>query len=234
MSDTEKVEALVHLAGTVAHELNNIFTAVTGNLSLLDTEFEDKSHNASVISDVIRTANRGIELSQKLQAFAGRQKLHRTRFDLNRSVAAVITDLKRSVLRNVDIELALQPASCFVAADEEKLHQVLEELARNAAAAMDHRGWMVVRTAHAILSAGQVGTLPPGSYVMLSLRDSGRGMSPDVMRRAMDPLFSTWSGHQGWGLAKCAGLVRQCGGEITLTSTKGRGTAAALYLPRAA
>src|SRR3954462_285408 len=146
MSDTEKVEALVHLAGTVAHELNNIFTAVTGNLSLLHEDSEDKSHNAGVISDVIRTANRGIELSQQLQAFAGRQKLNRTRFDLNHSVAAVITGLKRSVLRNVDIDLALLPSSCFVAADEDKLHQVVEELARNAAAAMNHRGWMVVRT----------------------------------------------------------------------------------------
>jgi signal transduction histidine kinase len=234
MSDTEKVEALVHLAGTVAHELNNIFTAVTGNLSLLHEDIENKSHNASVISDVIRTANRGIELSQQLQAFAGRQKLNRTRFDLNHSVAAVITGLKRSVLRNIDIDLALLPSSCFVAADEDKLHQVVEELACNAAAAMDHRGWMVVRTTHTNLSAGQVERLPAGPYVMLSLRDSGRGMTPDVMRRAMDPLFSTLSGHQGWGLAKCAGLVRQCGGEITLSSTKGQGTDAALYLPRTA
>jgi signal transduction histidine kinase len=234
MSDLEKVEALVHLAGTVAHELNNIFTAVTGNLSLLEPGFEDEGHNASVISDVIRTANRGIELSQKLQAFAGRQKLNRTRFDLNHTVATVITDLKRSVLHNVDIDLALLPMSCFVAADEEKLHQALEELARNAAAAMDHRGWMVIKTAQVTLSAGQIGNLPPGSYVMLSLRDSGRGMSPDIMRRAMDPLFSTWSGHQGWGLAKCAGLLRQCNGDITLTSTRGQGTAAQLYLPKCA
>jgi signal transduction histidine kinase len=234
MSDPEKVDALVHLAGTVAHELNNIFTAVTGNLSLLEMGFEDAGHNASVIHDVIRTANRGIELSQKLQAFAGRQRLNRTRFDLNHSVAAVITDLKRSVLCNIDIDLALLPASCFVAADEEKFHYVLEELARNAAAAMDKRGWIIVTTSHAALSAGQVGRLAPGSYVKLSLRDSGRGMSPDVMRRAMDPLFSTWNGHQGWGLAKCAGFLRQCGGDLTLTSTRGQGTAAELYLPKSA
>jgi signal transduction histidine kinase len=234
MPDTEKVDALVHLAGTVAHELNNIFTAVTGNLSLLEAGFEDEGHNASVISDVIRTANRGIELSQRLQAFAGRQKLNRTRFDLNHSVASVITDLKRSVLRNIDIDLALLPASCFVAADQEKLHHVLEELAKNAAAAMDHRGWIIVRTSQVTLMDGQIGRLPRGTYVKLSLRDSGRGMSPDVVRRAMDPLFSTWSGHQGWGLAKCAGFVRQCGGEITLNSVKGQGTAAEVYLPRSA
>ena len=109
MSELEEIDPLVRLAGTVAHELNNIFTAVTGNLSLLESGAQGA--NAGVISDVLRTANRGIELSQKLQAFAGRQKLNRTLFDLNQSVATVITGLKRSVLRNVDIDLALLPAA---------------------------------------------------------------------------------------------------------------------------
>jgi len=230
MSELEEIDPLVRLAGTVAHELNNIFTAVTGNLSLLESGAQGA--NAGVISDVLRTANRGIELSQKLQAFAGRQKLNRTLFDLNQSVATVITGLKRSVLRNVDIDLALLPAACFVMADEEKFHQVLEELASNAAAAMNHRGWIIVRTEHAALSSREVGKLPDGQYVKLTLRDSGSGMSQDVMRRALDPLFSTRPGHQGWGLARCAGFLRQCGGEITLTSTKGQGTAAAIYLPK--
>src|SRR5579859_6175398 len=118
MSDLEKDEALVQLAGSVAHELNNIFTAVTGNLSLLEASLDDDRQKASLVSDVIRTANRGIELSQKLQAFAGRQKLNRTRFDMNQSVASVIAGLKRSILRNIDVELVLLPASCVVAADE--------------------------------------------------------------------------------------------------------------------
>jgi signal transduction histidine kinase len=232
MSDPEKVDALVHLAGTVAHELNNIFTAVTGNLSLLERGFE--SRDASVISDVIRTANRGIELSQKLQAFAGRQKLNRTRFDINRSVTAVIARLKRSILQNIDIELALLPEICCVTTDEEQLHHVLEELAKNAAAAMDHKGWIIISTSHVILPPGQIGRLPAGSYVKLSLKDSGRGMTPEITRRAMDPLFSTKNGHQGWGLAKCAGFVRQCGGDVRLSSTKGQGAAVELYLPKTA
>jgi signal transduction histidine kinase len=232
MPDLEETDPLVHLAGTVAHELNNIFTAVTGNLSLLESGGVQEGSNAGVISDVLRTANRGIELSQKLQAFAGRQKLNRTLFDLNRVVATVITGLKRSVLRNVDIDLALWPTACVVAADEEKFQHVLEELASNAAAAMNHRGWITVRTERATLSAREVGKLPEGPYVKLTLRDSGSGMSPDVMRRALDPLFSTRPGHQGWGLARCAGFLRQCGGDIVLTSTKGQGTAAAVYLPK--
>jgi signal transduction histidine kinase len=82
------------------------------------------------------------------------------------------------------------------------------------------------------LSNREVSKLPEGQYVKLTVRDSGSGMSPEVMRRALDPLFTTRPGHQGWGLARCAGFLRQCGGDIALTSTKGQGTAAAIYLPK--
>jgi signal transduction histidine kinase len=232
MSDSEKVDALVQLAGTVAHELNNIFTAVTGNMSLLEANLDKKDQNASLVSDVIRTANRGIELSQKLQTFAGRQKLNLGPFDLNRSVATVIGDLKHSLLRDIDVELALAPASYVVTADEEKFQHVVEELIKNAVTAMNHRGWIIIGSSEQVLQAGQVGRLPTGNYVKLSVRDSGSGMSPDVVRRALDPLFSTRSGHQGWGLAKSAGFVRQCKGEIVLSSIKGQGSAVEIYLPR--
>ena len=232
MSDTEKEEALVQLAGNVAHELNNIFTAVAGNLSLLEASLDNDRQKASLVGDVIRTAKRGIELSQKLQAFAGRQKLNRTRFDINQSVASVIADLKRNTLRNVDVELVLLPASCVVAADEEKFQHAVEELMKNATTAMNHRGWIIVTTNQLRLQESQVGRLPAGDYIRLSVRDSGGGMSPSVMRRALDPLFSTRTGHQGWGLARCAGFVRQCGGEIALSSVEGQGTCAEIYFPR--
>src|SRR5579863_206321 len=232
MPDTEKEEALVQLAGSVAHELNNIFTAVAGNLSLLEANLDEGSQNASLVGDVLRTAHRGIELSQKLQAFAGRQKLNRSHFDLNHSVAEVTVRLKPTTLRDIEVELALLPASCLIAAHPEKFQQAVVELIENAAIAMDYRGWIIITTCQLVLKSGQIGRLPAGHYVRLSVRDSGAGMSPDVVRRALDPVFSTRNGHQGWGLAKCAGFVRQCGGEITLSSVEGRGTAAEIYFPR--
>ena len=228
------MDALVHLAGSVAHELNNIFTAVTGNLSLLEDSFDNSGPNAGLVSDVMRTANRGIELSQQLQAFAGRQKMQRSRFDLNQAVSSAVTALKRDVLRHIDVQLTLEPRSCIVAADEEKIHNVVEELAKNAAAAMNLRGGMTGATSHVTIAQGQVGRLSSGSYIKLCVRDSGQGMSPDVMRRALDPLFSTKGGHRGWGLARCAGILRQCGGDIVLSSTRGQGTAAEIYLPQSA
>ena len=94
--------------------------------------------------------------------------------------------------------------------------------------------WMTVTTGVVAIGQGQVGRLAPGAYIRLCMRDSGHGMSPDVMRRALDPLFSTKGGHRGWGLARCAGILRQCGGDIVLSSTRGQGTAAEIYLPQSA
>jgi len=231
MQDDEEVDALMQLAATMAHELNNIFTAVSGNLSLLEDSFEHQSMNAKVIGDVIQTARRGIELSQTLQAFAGRQRLNRTQFDLNRVVASTFADLKRSLLQRIDVELGLTQSDCVVATDEEKFAHVLEELARNAAAAMDNRGRLVVATTSTVLKERQAGRLPPGNYVRLSVKDTGRGMQPDVAKRALDPLFSTKGGHHGWGLARCAGFIRQSGGDILLTSLPGKGTIVDVFLP---
>ena len=128
MPDREKVDALVQLAGTVAHELNNIFTAVAGNMSLLEANLNKQDQNAGLVNDIIRTTNRGIELSQKLQSFAGHQKLNVTSFDLNRSVVTVIGLLKRSLLRGIDVDFALEPSRCMVATDEEKFQNLVEEL----------------------------------------------------------------------------------------------------------
>lgn len=232
MPDKEKVDALVQLAGTVAHELNNIFTAVAGNMSLLEASLDKQDRNAALVSDIIRTTNRGIELSQKLQSFAGHQKLKITSFDLNRSVVTVVGLLKRSLLSGIDVEFALEPMRCMVAADEEKFHNVVEELVKNAVTAMDHRGSIAICTSHEVLRDNQIRRLPAGNYIRFSVHDTGSGMSPDVMRRALDPLFSTRKGHQGWGLAKSSGFVRQCKGEIVLSSIKGKGSAVEIYLPQ--
>jgi signal transduction histidine kinase len=231
MSDSDKVEALVQLAGSVAHELNNIFTAVHGNLSLLEAHLDEKSDQAKVVGDVMRTTKRGIELSEKLQAFAGRQPLRRSEFDLNRVAANIFGVLARGILRNVAIEFSLERESCMVCADEDKLSYVIEELACNAGRAMNHVGSIQVSTARVFLKDREMGRLPGGSYVKFSLRDSGRGMKPEIARRAFDPVFSTEPGSNGWGLAKCAGFIRQSGGDILLSTAPSQGTTMTFYLP---
>ena len=232
MSETEKVEALAELAGTVAHELNNIFTAVTGNLSLLEGSLPRGGEHARVVSDVMRTAFRGIALSETLQAFAGRQRLHLADFDLNPLVAATLYGLKRTVLRGIKLKLALHRSSCPVRADAEKLGRALEELARNAAIAMDSQGTLTITTERVTLAKHDVARLAAGPYVRLAMMDSGPGMQPDVLKRAMEPNFSTRAGRGGWGLAKCAGLIRQLAGEMRLSSASGQGSLVEIFLPQ--
>ena len=136
-NDNEKMIALVQLAGTVAHELNNIFTAVAGNLSLLDQEFSDEQ--SVTYRDILRAAQRGIDLTSKLQAFAGRQRLERRSIELNGVVSRTLAKL-RNTLDDIAVDITLAGAEFIVYADEQKLSDTVIELIKNARAAMSETG----------------------------------------------------------------------------------------------
>lgn len=224
LNESEKMDALVQLAGTVAHELNNIFTAVAGNLSLLDQDFSGEQ--SVTYQDIVRAAQRGIDLTSKLQAFAGRQRLDRRSIDLNAVVTRTLTRL-RHTLSGVELDVALGDSQFIVYADELKLSDTVIELIKNARTAMsDTGGRLTIRTQRL-----QRGNNHP--HVLLSITDNGAGMTPDVMARAAEPLFTTGPHgiKAGWGLSNCAGFVRQSGGTMTLTSEPGRGTTVELSLP---
>ena len=237
MPNSEKTNALAHLAGAVAHELNNIFTAVAGNLAFLEQAVDKQDPNAQLISDVVRTAHRGMALSEKLQAFAGRQPLHRARVDLNETVIRTVTHLKVSILAQIDVQLQLMRGCCVVMVDQAKLSRSFEELASNAAAAMDHRGTLTIASEIVMLKPHEIDLLPAGIYAKLTIRDRGKGMAPDIAARATEPFFTTKSARSaetGWGLSRVVGFVRQCGGTLVLASAPGLGTVVEIYLPKAA
>src|ERR1700710_81717 len=156
------MSALVELAGAVAHELNNIFTAVAGNLSLLEENDADRN---ACIGDVLRTAQRGIVLSSKLQAFAGRQPLRRQRLDVSRLAGLVVRDLPAAKLDNVHLHIALAREDCICFVDEEKLRASLEEILRNALAAMlPSGGRILVETSLHTATAQNAPAMRPGRY----------------------------------------------------------------------
>ena len=223
-SDNEKMTALVQLAGTVAHELNNIFTAVAGNLSLLDQEFSDEQ--SVTYRDILRAAQRGIDLTSKLQAFAGRQRLDRRSIELNGVVSRTLAKL-RNTLDDIAVDITLAGAEFIVYADEQKLSDTVIELIKNARAAMSETGGRLTVKTERIERGGN------HPYVLLSIADNGSGMTPDVMARATEPLFTTGPHgiKTGWGLSNCAGFVRQSGGTMTISSEPGRGTVVELALP---
>jgi two-component system NtrC family sensor kinase len=222
--ESEKMTALVQLAGTVAHELNNIFTAVAGNLSLLDQEFTGEQ--SVTYRDILRAAQRGIDLTSKLQAFAGRQRLNRRSIELNGVVSDTLAKL-RNTLAGVTIDIALADRDFIVYADEQKLSDTVVELIKNALAAMPETGGrLTIKT-----ERQERGNNHP--HVLLSITDNGAGMTPDVMARATEPLFTTGPHgiKAGWGLSNCAGFVHQSGGTLALASEPGRGTTVELSLP---
>jgi len=222
--ESEKMDALVHLAGTVAHELNNIFTAVAGNLSLLDQEFTGEQ--SVTYRDILRAAQRGIDLTSKLQAFAGRQRLDRRSIELNAVVSRTLSKL-RHTLAGTAIDIALADGEFVVFADEQKLSDTVVELIKNACAAMPETGGrLTIKTERQERGNGH-------PYVLLSIADNGAGMTPEVMARATEPLFTTGPDgiKSGWGLSNCAGFIRQSGGTLTLASEPGQGTIVELSLP---
>ena len=222
--ESEKMNALVQLAGTVAHELNNIFTAVAGNLSLLDQQFE--GDQSVTYRDILRAAQRGIDLTSKLQAFAGRQRLDRRKIDLNGVILRTLSKL-RHTLSGVTVNIALAEEEFIVYADEQKLSDTIVELIKNARAAMpDAGGILTVKTK-------RHQRCNPHPHVHLSVADNGIGMTPDVIARATEPLFTTGPHgiKTGWGLSNCAGFVRQSGGMMALASEVGRGTTVEISLP---
>lgn len=229
LSDSEKMTALVELAGAVAHELNNIFTAVTGNIALLEDELPPDTK--ARLGDVLRTAERGIALSSKLQAFAGRQPLRRRKVEVNSLVARVVRDIPAEALNGIHLRLSLSRTEAHCHVDEDKLRLSLEEILCNARAAMPSGGRIIVETR--LPGDGTTPPLRPGNDLMIAISDTGKGMDPQVAARAVDPLFSTKRPgiHAGWGLSACAGFVRQSGGYMTLASKPGVGTRVEIHLP---
>ena len=233
MSDTDKMTALVQLSGVVAHELNNIFTAVIGNLSLLDDQLEHGSEPALVIGEVVRTAQRGIALSAKLQTFAGRQPLKRKHIDINRSVVDFVNGIRAHLPRGIEIVLIPMsyPGVSFV--DDDKLRDTIDELVKNAVTAMNGTGKVFIDIRTRKFLTEDSSDLKPGAYIGIRITDTGAGMDPVVAARALDPTFSTKATNvnSGWGLSNCFGFVRQSGGTMTIDSRPGHGTSVEIFLP---
>jgi signal transduction histidine kinase len=233
MSETEKMAALVRLAGAVAHELNNIFTAVTGNLSLLEDHVERGSTPAEMIDEAIRTARRGMELSAKLQAFAGRQPLQRKNIDINTVLAQIVRELRNTLPKTLHIDFTPAHRDCCIYVDEAKMTATMCELVKNAVTAMNGSGRIHILTEKRRIMPGEGPALRAGDYVVVRVCDTGPGMKPDIVAQAMDPMFSTKASHinTGWGLSSSAGFTKQSGGTMNVFSEPGQGTTIDLYFP---
>lgn len=233
-----KMEAIGRLAGGVAHDFNNILMIVSANAELLERSKNDPARIERYTRQITDATGRAASLTKQLLAFSRQQVLHPTILDLNAVVTELWKMLPRLLGEDVNTVLSLDSALGQVSADRGQLDQVIINLAVNARDAMPQGGRLTVETTNVVVDDSLASvhgvSMPPGRYVMLSVTDTGIGMSPEVQAHIFDPFFTTkeLGKGTGLGLATVYGVVKQSGGYIWAGSNVGEGSTFKVYLPR--
>jgi two-component system cell cycle sensor histidine kinase/response regulator CckA len=234
--EAERLASLGRLAGGIAHDVNNLLTAVMGGAEAVLARGVGPEQEED-LATILAAAQRGADLVRRLLAFARRQQLAPRVVSLNDAVSALAPLLRRTLGRSISLRLELeQPGRC-VRVDPSQLDQVVVNLAVNAAQAMPEGGRITISTGHrTVLAPEPAGrtTIPPGRWVTLDVADTGPGIPPELLPRLFDPFFTTRreQGGTGLGLATVLGILRQSGGEITVESAPGEGARFRVWLPR--
>jgi PAS domain S-box-containing protein len=230
---SQKMEAVGQLTGGIAHDFNNMLTVVIGNLDSLARSLKGTGRNFDRAQMALTGALSCAELTRRMLAFARRQPLQPSAVhlgDVSRNVAKL---LGRTLGERIQVDVLVQDDLWHVLADPAQVESSLINLAVNARDAMAEGGTLTVE-ARNVGSDERDADLPEGEFVLLSVMDTGAGMTPEVLERALEPFFTTKRiGHgTGLGLSMVYGFVKQSGGHVKIVSTPGRGTSVKIYLPR--
>jgi PAS domain S-box-containing protein len=238
----QRMETIGQLTGGIAHDFNNLLGIILGNLQLLDEIVVDNDEAKELIADALWSAERGGDLTHRLLAFARRQRLNPKATDVNIVVSEMAELLRRTLGERIEIQEKLSKGLWASMIDRGQLESALLNLVVNARDAMPDGGRVTIQTQNVDIAPPEVPstaeTTPdttPGSYVMLSVSDTGTGMAPGVVDKIFEPFFTTKKfGHgSGLGLSMVYGFVRQSGGFIDVDSKEGVGTSLHLYIPKA-
>jgi PAS domain S-box-containing protein len=228
----QKLDAIGKLTGGVAHDFNNLLSVIVSGLEILSREVRSAA-GTRTLESMLRAATRGASLTQQLLSFARQQPLRQDKYDLNDLVASFDALLRQARHESVSIDLDLGPGLRPVVIDAAQFEAALLNLVTNANDAMPGGGTLAIRTENVALAERQVGNLPAGEFVRVTVSDTGTGMTPDVAARAIEPFFTTKAVGKGtgMGLSQVYGLIQQSGGDLVLASEPGRGTTISMYFP---
>jgi PAS domain S-box-containing protein len=235
LHQARKMEMVGQLTGGLAHDFNNLLTAVLGSLSLIAGGTNDP-RTLRFADTAQRAATRGAQLTQQLLAFARRQRLQPQAADINDLIRSFEPVLRNAGGATVAMLFDFVPDAWLVEVDPSQFQSALLNLVVNARDAMPGGGRIEIATRNVELSGRglNVPDLPPGSFLCISVRDTGQGMNEEVRSRAVEPFFTTKEvgAGSGLGLSQVYGFARQSGGSMQIESAEGLGTTIHLFLPR--
>jgi signal transduction histidine kinase len=233
LGQRRKMEALGQLTAGIAHDFNNLLTPIIGNLEALKDRAGDE-RGKELSERALNAAEIGAKLTKQLLAFGRRQQLETRVVDINGMVSGVLPLLREAVGPLVELDMHLAEGSCSIVVDQPQMEAALLNLAVNARDAMPNGGHFAIETRW-LHVAERHPHVAPGDWALITLTDSGIGMSSDVLPRIFEPFYTTKApgDGSGLGLSMVYGLIKQLGGEITVASTPGHGTSVTVYLPRA-
>ena len=233
----QKMEALGRLAGGVAHDFNNLLTAILGYATLLLDRIPEGDPMRPAVEEVISAGRRASSLTSQMLIFSRRQVVQARPLDMNTVVKGMEGLLRRLLGEAIEFEADLQADLWTVKADQNQMEQVILNLVVNGRDAMPSGGRLSIRTRNVELQ-DELQTehllLKPGTYVAISVSDTGHGMTPEVRSHLFEPFFTTKPPGKGTGLGLAAvyGIVKQGGGAITVETALGQGSTFTILLPR--
>ena len=235
LRQSQKMDAVGRLTAGVAHDFNNLLAVIMSHAEVLRAKLGPEETS---VSSLLRAASRGSELTTKLLAFSRQQELRPQPIDVHALISGISNMMSRTLGENNAIAVSTVGGLWPAYADPGQLENAILNLAINARDAMPNGGLITIRLENVqvddALSVG--GTeLRPGAYVKIELADYGEGMTPDVMKQAFEPFYTTKSVGEGsgLGLSMVYGFAQQSGGNVSISSVKNQGTTVRLYLPKA-
>lgn len=237
LQQAQKMETIGKLTGGVAHDFNNLLQVISGNLQLMAADVNAVPSVRRRVENALASVERGAKLASSLLSFARKQPLEPKVVKVGRLITGIEDMLRRSLGEEVEMETVISGGLWSTSVDIAQLENAILNLAINARDAMHGRGKLTIEVNNALLDTAYCAThadVTPGQYVAIAVTDTGSGMTPEVMRQAYEPFFSTKAEGKGTGLglSMVYGLVKQSGGHIKIYSEIDEGTTIKLYLPR--
>ncbi|HLZ82177.1 MAG TPA: PAS domain S-box protein [Caulobacteraceae bacterium] len=238
LRQSQKMEAIGHLTGGIAHDFNNLLTGIIGAIEIVRRRLASGRHDdiEKFMAAAVASANRAAALTHRLLAFARRQPLDPQPLDVNGLVQSIEDMLRRTLGEQVRLKTVLGDGVWAALTDPNQLESAILNLAINGRDAMPDGGRLTIETSNVTVSPndGDADDMEPGDYTVISVTDTGTGMSPETAAKVFEPFFTTKPIGQGTGLglSMIYGFAKQSRGQVRLESALGEGTTISLYLPR--